>query len=281
MAELVYSVQSRSLDPPKPPRPEWSPLWDGLTADELRHEFDEASEQAHLDELQRIAFLATKVDQRQISNIPMAIGRYKFASIPLYERVFALQSGFEPGEVVGAEVDKVHEATVDVLKQALDARSYATSTKIDRDLTGAISELTVAALLNREGRNAEYIALAATTAEDEGSVTPEGHRTGFDFKVYPAGDISKVLKLQVKTTLPKIDSPKPPYASDILVISMTELTKTHLEAYSGLPRALVHYKEMAATDAECELLNTAHAVLMEKIHTHYLEVQENQPTAGE
>ncbi len=281
MAELVYSVQSRSLDPPKPPRPEWSPLWDGLNSDTLRHAFDAAAQEAHLDELQRIAFLAEKVDTRPMSNVPMVMGRYKFASIPLYERVFALQAGFEPGETVATEIDAVHGATVRLLEQALYYRSNATSDKVDRDLTGAISELTVAGLLNFQGRNAQYIALSATTEEDEGAVNEEGQRTGFDFTVYPAEDIATPLKLQVKTTIPKTDSYKPPYASDILVVSMTQLTSSHLKAYSKLPHALVHYEQGVATEDESKLLNTAHTVLMEKIEAHHLAIQENQPTAGE
>lgn len=252
-------------------RPDWFVPRDGFTHAGLHIDFDNRSKEGNLDELHRIANLLEISHARSPYDQDVLTTRYKCLSIPRYEQLFALQQGYEPGEQLGNRLDDVYVSSVELLRVTLEAQeAFADDAQFQGELTGAASEQTVGSLINRNGQFANFIAIPATKFENEGEITPNARRNGFDFAVYAKDNANTFVKTQVKTNPIHNNEYQLDYEPDILIIVVRELARFGNLAVPirDLQNALIHEVDGIATDYEKRIIGRASMILTEKIVTH-------------
>lgn len=201
--------------------------------------------------------------------------RMKALAQPSYEYVYQLYNGEPIHASLGERLDTAHAATINLLKREVAYRTLLNehpNFEKRNELTGFISELTVMALLNRNGQYAQYIAIPASRQQDSSTTISQGQLTGIDFTVYPITSPQLGLKLQVKTSGRTYKN----YAPDILVVPIAELVSeneviTKEDAATGqhsLPQALINYEDGIATKQERQLVGRADLRLTRLLDWH-------------
>lgn len=204
-------------------------------------------------------------------------------SLPRYEQLFALQQGYQPGEQLGSRLDDIYENTVNLLETTLEHRnkinpSEASSSQLHQraELTGACSELTIAALLNRNGQYANFITIPATKKENEGEITLNARRDAYDYVLYPNDNPNLAIKAQIKTSQRGDGAYKLPYESDILIVILSELVANDFDytpaLVAKLQAALIHEVSGNADQGELRLIGAATMKLSKKIFDHQFEL---------
>lgn len=238
----------------------------------LSESFDHAVETYNPVEMRELASLIRETEGRH--SFKSVQTRMRAISVPAFEKVYALYNNLATDENLEQKLDDMHSETIALLASEVEhgERIFDIKGEHPGGTTGIVSELAIMALLNRNGRYSNHIALPASDLQDKSDKKRYGALSGIDFTVYPRHDYLTPIKTQVKTSY----GYKGAYLDDILVVPLTQIVNdgesTHEElaerARVRLPHALINYENGDATPAERRLVGQADLQLAHLLREH-------------
>ncbi len=205
---------------------------------------DRAMQRGDVPVMRILSPLLMEIEERRGMSMSLARAYLKNESLPVFDALQTLRSGREISEALAEEIDDTFEDTAVHLGVLLKERAslpVGTSdyySRVKKELTGGITELTTFALPNRNGRYLNFILIPSMDSEDNAGFDEDGNNLSFDFKAYPVNPITDLhtpVKLQMKTS----EYFTSDYDPSILVVSLDQLTPNPSQAHDELPNAIV------------------------------------------
>lgn len=192
-------------------------------------------------------------------------------SMPRLEQSRLLLSGNLIDTTLTQTLDEIYPQAGAALQEFTEQRllHIGNSSPLDilrrKQYTGAVSELAVFALFNREGSKSPYMVFSSTKREDNAGYNNSGERTAIDMRIISAKNLNDQTEAQVKTR----SSVKSTYARNILIIAMEELAGSYVDGIHALPEAIVEDALGGGVSKQDQrLLNRAEAMLLRRTAAH-------------